>query len=106
MQPTADSQERHSAPGGEPAQCEPAGKQVRPLFQKPTIEALEKRFLGFYASHDFTPAVASAFARIRHDALKLALAIVQETPCSSEQTRALNAIDEAMLLAYAAIVRH
>ena len=46
------------------------------------------------------------YANVRHAIKQAAIACVGLTPCSPEQTRALNALDEAMFLFNAAIARH
>lgn len=71
-------------------------------FQKPTDEELENRFV----HHPPKGNQAERYAAIRAQCLELAQFIRDETPCSPEQTRAINAIDEAMMLANAAIARH
>lgn len=71
-------------------------------FVKPTIEELENRF-------DHHPPVedqSKRYTSIRHAIKQAAITCVGLTPCSPEQTRALNALDEAMMLFNAAIARN
>lgn len=72
------------------------------MFQKPTDEQLAHRF----THHPPVGNQAERYAAIRAKVLETAKFIVAETPCCREQTRALNALDEAMFLANAAIARH
>jgi hypothetical protein len=71
-------------------------------FQKPTNEQLNNR----YCYHKPTDEQASVYGNIRSECLALAKLIVAVTPCSPEQARALNALDEVMFLANAAIARN
>ena len=71
-------------------------------FQKPTNEQLANR----YTYHAPKGDQVDRYATIRGECLKLAEKIVDLTPCSPEQTRALNALDEVMMLANAAIARN
>lgn len=71
-------------------------------FQKPTFEELSHR----YTYHPPKGDQASRYEVIRAVILGAAKIIVEQTPCSPEQTRALNALDEAMFLANAAVARH
>jgi hypothetical protein len=73
----------------------------RSPFVKPSREDLVNRF-SYHAPRGDQP---SRFNRIRTTILVAAIDIVDLTPCSPEQTRALNALDEAMCLANAAIAR-
>jgi len=71
-------------------------------FTKPTIDQLAQRF-------DFHPArgdQGERYEEVRHAIKQAAITCVSLTPCSPEQTRALNALDEAMMLFNAAIARH
>lgn len=72
------------------------------MYSKPTDEQLEKRYNYHAPKGDQT----ERYARIRGECLALAKVVRDLTPCSPEQTRALNAIDEAMMLANAAIARN
>lgn len=71
-------------------------------FEKPTIEQLEHR----YRHHPPKDNQAERYAEVRHAILNAAVKCVDLTPCSPEQTRALNALDEAMMLFNAAIARN
>lgn len=71
-------------------------------FQKPTDEQLGNRFTYHAPKGD----QQGRYERIRaliHDTAKQC---VNMTPCSPEQARALNALDEAMFLFNAAIARN
>lgn len=70
-------------------------------FEKPTAEQLRHRF----QYHAPTGDQPDRYSRIRETILAAATACVAMTPCSPEQTRALNALDEAMFLFNAAIAR-
>jgi len=72
------------------------------VFQKPTIIQLENR----YHHHAPKGDQAQRYEAIRHACCNLAILIVDKTPCSPEQARALNALDEVMMLANAAIARN
>lgn len=72
------------------------------MFQKPTDEQLENRFRHHPPKGD----QAERYAQVREAVLDAAKTIVRLTPCSAEQTRALNALDETMMLANAAIARN
>lgn len=71
-------------------------------FEKPTHAQLENRFLHHPPKGD----QAERYAAVRGAVLACAKTIVDLTPCSPEQTRALNALDEAMFLGNAAIARN
>lgn len=71
-------------------------------FEKPTHEQLENR----YQYHPPKGQQADQYALIRGIILETAVACVDITPCSPEQARALNALDEAMFLFNAAIARN
>ena len=71
-------------------------------FNKPTLEVLELRFM----YHPPVGDQAQRYAKIRAAILDVAVLCVGLTPCSSEQTRALNALDEALFLFNASIARH
>jgi hypothetical protein len=71
-------------------------------YQKPTPEQLRHRF-GF---HQASPEQAAVYERLRQAGLDFALLVVELTPVSPEQTRSVNAIDEAVMLAIAAIARN
>jgi hypothetical protein len=84
---------------GEVQQAAPPAK---PPFRKPSDAELEKRFTYHAPKGD----QAQRYAAIRRECLLLAHLIRDLTPCSPEQTRALNAVDEASMLANAAIARN
>lgn len=71
-------------------------------FQKPTVKALENRFDCHAPQGD----QASRYEAVRHAIKQCAITCVDLTPCSPEQARALNALDEAMFLFNAAIARN
>lgn len=71
-------------------------------FQKPTDEQLKNRF----THHPPKDGQAERYEEIRNKILDTAIFIVDRTPCSPEQARSLNALDEAMMLANAAIARN
>lgn len=70
--------------------------------QKPTPKELEHR----YRHHPPQGDQAERYEQVREAILKAAKQCVKLTPCSPEQSRALNALDEAMMLFNAAIARH
>lgn len=70
-------------------------------FEKPTDIQLTNR----YSYHALKGNQAAKYERIRHLILELARECVFMTPCSPEQARALNALDDAMFLFNAAIAR-
>ena len=70
-------------------------------FEKPTVDQLTHRFGGRYPKGD-QPLFNS---QVRHAIKQAAVECVRVTPCSPEQSRALNALDEAMYLFLAAIER-
>ena len=70
-------------------------------FQKPTGEDLANRF-NYHASKGDQ---ADRYAIVRSKIYEVACSCVALTPCSPEQARALNALDEAMFLFNAAIAR-
>lgn len=70
-------------------------------FQKPTIDALAHRF----DHHSPVGDQAERYTNVRHAIKQAAVECVRLTPCCAEQTRALNALDEAMFLFNAAIAR-
>ncbi len=72
------------------------------MFKKPTTEELQSR----YEYHAPFGDQASRYASIRAKILEVAEVCVNLTPCSPEQARALNALDEAMFLFNAAIARN
>ena len=76
--------------------------EPRKAFEKPTAEQLKNRFMHHAPKGD----QASRYERVRLQILTAATVCVQLTPCSAEQTRALNALDEAMMLFNAAIARN
>ena len=71
-------------------------------FEKPTESQLCHRF-NYHAPKE---GQADRYAVIRGIIRDAAIACVNLTPCSPEQTRALNAMDEAMFLFNAAIARN
>jgi hypothetical protein len=71
-------------------------------FAKPTFEQLKHRFLYHAATGD----QAARYEKVRAAILETARICVDLTPHSREQTRALNALDEAMFLFNAAIARN
>lgn len=72
------------------------------MFQKPTEEQLKNRFMHHPPKGD----QAQRYAEIRSQICATAIMCVGLTPCSPEQARALNALDEAMMLFNAAIARN
>jgi hypothetical protein len=72
------------------------------MFQKPTAEQLANRFLHHPPKGD----QATRYEQLRKHFLALAIMVVETTPCSAEQTRAVNALDEALYLTIAAIARN
>lgn len=71
-------------------------------FEKPSIAQLENRFKHHPPKGD----QGERYGNVRHAILQAAITCVGLTPCSPEQTRALNALDEAMMLFNAAIARN
>ena len=71
-------------------------------FEKPTEAQLENRFMHHAPKGD----QGERYSCVRMEILRAAIACVGLTPCSPEQTRALNALDEAMMLFNAAIARN
>lgn len=71
-------------------------------FEKPTDAQLNNRFKYHAPKGD----QVERYAAIRASILNTAKVVVDLTPCSPEQARALNALDEAMMLANAAIARN
>jgi hypothetical protein len=71
-------------------------------FEKPTNDQLANRFIYHAPKGD----QAERYERIRQQIYATATVCVTLTPCSPEQTRALNALDEAMMLFNAAIARN
>jgi hypothetical protein len=72
------------------------------MFAKPTDAQLENR----YRAHVITTDQVERCERIRAQVLQTAKLIRDLTPCSAEQARALNALDEVMMLGNAAIARN
>jgi hypothetical protein len=70
--------------------------------QKPTHEQLAHR----YVYHPTSIEQAERHGQIRMAIKLAAITCVELTPCSPEQSRALNALDEAMFLFNAAIARN
>jgi hypothetical protein len=73
-----------------------------PKFAKPTSDQLQNRYSYQAPKLD----QATRYEEIRNRCLDLADHIVRLSPCSPEQARALNALDEVMMLANAAIARN
>lgn len=71
-------------------------------FAKPTFEQLSQR----YTYHPPKGGQPARYETIRAAILGAAKIGVEHTPVSPEQTRALNALDEAMFLFNAAIARN
>lgn len=71
-------------------------------FEKPSDEQLKNRFTHHAPIND----QAKRYEEIRARICQVAVRCVELTPCSPEQTRALNALDEAMMLFNAAIARN
>lgn len=71
-------------------------------FEKPTVDQLANRFDHHAPKGD----QAARYAEVRHAIKQAAITCVGLTPCSPEQARALNALDEAMMLFNAAIARN
>lgn len=71
-------------------------------FEKPTAEQLAKRYMHHLPQGN----QAQRYAAIRDMIRATAVNCVDLTPCCPEQTRALNALDEAMFLFNAAIARN
>ena len=70
-------------------------------FEKPTVAQLEHRFRHHAPKGD----QGERYGNVRHAILQAAVTCVGLTPVCPEQTRALNALDEAMFLFNAAIAR-
>ena len=70
-------------------------------FLKPSVKDLEHRFNYHPPKGD----QIGRYEKVRSTLLTAALTCVELTPCSPEQTRALNKLDEAMFLFNAAIAR-
>lgn len=71
-------------------------------FEKPTADQLLKRF----QHHPPTGDQGQRYREVRAKILECAVECVSRTPVCPEQTRALNALDEAMFLFNAAIARN
>lgn len=71
-------------------------------FEKPTDDQLKNRYIHHAPKGD----QAERYAKIRTAALEFAKTVRDLTPCSAEQTRAFNHIDDAMMTANAAIARN
>lgn len=69
------------------------------MHQKPTDEQIDNRF----SHHPPKGDQATRYTEIRAKMAETAKFVRDRTPCSPEQTRALNALHEAMMLANAAI---
>lgn len=75
---------------------------ANPDFRDPTLDQLAHR----YSYHAPTAGQPERYNAIRAKILEAAILVVDLTPCCAEQARALNALDEVMFLANAAIARH
>lgn len=71
-------------------------------FEKPTVDQLAHRFNHHPPKGD----QAERYGNVRHAIKQAAITCVGLTPCCAEQSRALNALDEAMMLFNAAIARN
>lgn len=71
-------------------------------FEKPTVEQLAKRFNHHPPKND----QGERYTIVRAKIYEAACSCVALTPVSPEQSRALNALDEAMFLFNAAIARN
>lgn len=71
-------------------------------FEKPTFEQLSQRYTYYAPKGD----QAKRYETIRAAILRAAQTGIENSPCSPEQTRALNSLDEAMMLFNAAIARN
>lgn len=71
-------------------------------MQKPTPEQIKHRYSYHAPKNDQT----ERYEKLRASCLELALKIVELTPFSPEQSRALSHLDEVMMLANAAIARN
>lgn len=71
-------------------------------FEKPSVEQLENRFMHHAPKGD----QGERYTIVRCKILECAAACVSLTPCSPEQARALDKLDEAMMLFNAAIARN
>ena len=71
-------------------------------FEKPNREQIRNR----YTYHRPFGDQPQRYEAIRDSIRATAEVIVDLTPCCPEQTRALNALDEAMMVANAAIARN
>ena len=71
-------------------------------FEKPTVEQLSDR----YMHNTPTPEQWDRYSAVRRAVFVCSTVCVAMTPVSPEQTRALNALDEAMFLFNSAIARH
>ena len=74
----------------------------RPKFTKPTVEQLGHRFKHHPPQGD----QAERYTKVRSLIFALAAECVQLTPCSPEQSLALNSLDMAMFQFNAASARH
>lgn len=72
------------------------------MHAKPTVDQLANR----YRYHAPKGDQADRYNEVRALVLTLAERLVELTPCSPEQSRMLNALDEVMFLANAAIARN
>lgn len=71
-------------------------------FKKPTAEELTQRYQHIRPTEE----QGNRMSEMRGKIAEAAIFCVERTPCSPEQTRALNALDEAMFLFNAAIARN
>ncbi len=72
------------------------------MFEKPTLDQLQNRFIHHPPKGD----QAKRYQEIREYICGCAVKCVELTPCSPEQSRALNALYEAMMLFNAAIAQN
>lgn len=70
---------------------------------KPSAEQLAKRY-GYYSVEGESK--MRLLSDIRAEVMCVAVKLYSMTPCCSEQSRMLNALDEVMWLAIAAVERH
>jgi hypothetical protein len=72
------------------------------MFEKPTDEQLANRFSHHAPKGD----QGERYSKIRAKILETARLIRDLTPCSPEQSQALNGLDKAMMYANASIARN
>jgi hypothetical protein len=82
---------------------QPAEARVAtPAYNRNSVTSLTNRFMHHVPKGD----QASRYEKIQAILLDAACRCVELTPCSAEQTRAVNALDEAMMLFNASIARN